>query len=162
MVARIGFATTKETEEKDSPRGQASYCNQVYTMEYTERVQRLVTTISISAGMDGFAVFSIEKAAWDTGSTQSCISETMARKLGLQPIDKGVGITASGDVEIPYYMADIYLTPDIVFRNMKICGFPMKMHDVDFLIGMDVISKGDFCVKNSDEKTIVTFNAAKS
>ena len=81
----------------------------------------------------------------------------MARKLGLRPVDTGVGISTTGKQDITYYIVDIVLTPEMVFKNVKIAGFPLQNHDVDFVIGMDIISKGTLLVKNNSGKTVVTF-----
>ena len=69
----------------------------------------------------------------------------------------GIGISTTGKQDITYYIVDIVLTPEMVFKNVKIAGFPLQNHDVDFVIGMDIISKGTLLVKNNSGKTVVTF-----
>ena len=81
----------------------------------------------------------------------------MARKLGLHPVDTGVGVSATGQQDITYYIVDICLSPEMVFRNVKIAGFPLENNNVDFIIGMDIISKGNLIVTNKEGKTEVKF-----
>lgn len=97
------------------------------------------------------------KAIWDTGSSATAISERLAEEMGLAPVDKGVGVSAVGETKILYYLLDIRMSNDIVIKSVKIAAFPLKRHDIDILLGMDVISKGKLTISNQNGKTEVTF-----
>lgn len=144
------------TEKTGIASGQLTIMDHCYLMEYESHVNRLINPIDISACIDAAPRYRVN-AAWDTGAINSCISEGMARKMGIQPATDGVGVTVSGQIDIHYYFIDVYLTDDVVFRNVKVAGFPLERHDVDFLIGMDVISKGNLQVKTADGRTTVLF-----
>lgn len=134
-----------------------SYTDCALTVQYSGLANRLTTSLDIRECTDTSERFQIDKALWDTGSSGSCISERMARKLGLHPVDTGVGVSATGQQDITYYIVDICLSPEMVFRNVKIAGFPLENNNVDFIIGMDIISKGNLSVTNKEGKTEVKF-----
>lgn len=159
MIATSGLITTDQQAGGKNKNNQITFCDYTLTAEYDDKVLRLSTPVDICECVDHTPKFRIEKALWDTGSTSSCISERLARKMGLRPIDKGVGITAGGQIEIPYYLVDVHITDEIVFRNVKAAGFPLENHEEDFLIGMDIISQGDFSIRNINNKTVFIFKA---
>lgn len=125
-------------------------------MEYQKLAQRLTTLIDISACVEDAPLIRV-KTLWDTGARTSCISDKMARKMGLQPIDNGVGVTPAGQIDIYYYFVDVHISKNMVIHNVKVAGFPLERHDADFLIGMDIILKGNLSVRNSEGKTTITF-----
>ena len=126
-------------------------------IEYDEVVQRISTELDVSECNDSENLRRVKKAVWDTGATTSCIADRLAKKYGLRPVDTGVLSTATGRAEAPIYMLDLHLLKDISIRNVRIFGSPMTNRDVDFLIGMDIISKGRFIVDSTGGKTTVSF-----
>ena len=153
----VGLLDTCESRSEAEAESTPAYADSAITNRYDGIANRLITSLDIRECTDGAEGFRINKALWDTGASSSCISERMARKLGLRPVDTGVGISTTGKQDITYYIVDIVLTPEMVFKNVKIAGFPLQNHDVDFVIGMDIISKGTLLVKNNSGKTVVTF-----
>ena len=127
------------------------------TIRYDEAVQRISTEIDVSTcGAPGIR-HRIKGAVWDTGATTSSISKRLAEEFGLKPIDTGMIVTATGKAEVPIYLLDIHLTQSCSIPCIKVFGSPMKNRGVDFLIGMDVISKGKLTVDSTSGKTVVTF-----
>ena len=160
MVSIIGLLDAHPEPKRWNPHHKArktvtSFCDRTFSEEYDGLTQRLTTQITV--GKCGTDRRFRMNAIWDTGSMISCISEDMAYKMKLQPVESGVGITPAGQVEIMYYFLNVELSEGIKFRNVKVAGFPMKRHDADFLIGMDIISKGDFRVKNDNGRTVIIF-----
>ena len=95
------------------------------------------------------------KAVWDTGATKTCISQNVVDQLNLVPIGKTKTSTAGGIIECNTYCVDIIL-PNKVAAN-KIVVYGVKLTDCDLLIGMDIISYGDFTISNYNGKTIFSF-----
>jgi hypothetical protein len=101
------------------------------------------------------------RALWDTGATGSCISQGLARQLGLKMIDmcRLRGITG---VQIsPIYQIDILLPSNVEITNARVCEF-LDNGSFEMLIGMDIITLGDFVILNSDRKTKVAFRIPPS
>lgn len=92
-------------------------------------------------------------AMWDTGATKSVITPRVVGALGLKPIRQGFTQGVNGLGKSEAYVVNIYLPDKIaLFEWTVICTDP---GDVwwDVLIGMDVISIGDFSVSNVNGKT---------
>lgn len=97
---------------------------------------------------------------WDTGATASVITKLLAEKLGLIPIDqvrvKGVHGYKDG---INVYAVKIVLNNQNVSFVLPVTECEQLTDDdsCKFLIGMDVISRGDFAITNFEGQTIMTF-----
>lgn len=92
---------------------------------------------------------------WDTGATASVITSKVVEALGLQPIGMQKVFNANGSAIVGKYMVSLYMPNHVVFPYMAVTEGSMK--DADMLIGMDVISKGDFSLSNFGGKTTMTF-----
>ena len=75
----------------------------------------------------------------------------------MKPVDSGVLATLTEQKEIVYYFLDIWLSKDILIPNVKVAGISMAGRDSDFVIGMDIISRGNLTVKNNNGKTELRF-----
>ncbi|MEK6615063.1 MAG: SEC-C metal-binding domain-containing protein, partial [Bacteroidota bacterium] len=97
---------------------------------------------------------------WDTGATGSAITKSLAQKLGLIPIDqirvKGVHGYKDG---INVYAVKIVLNNQNVSFVLPVTECEQLTDDdsCKFLIGMDVISRGDFAITNFQGQTVMTF-----
>lgn len=96
------------------------------------------------------------KAIWDTGASGSVVNIPVAEKIGLPPISFIPVSTANGDFTAPVYICDIYLPSGVVVPSVQITGGKLGK-GLDMLIGMDVISLGDFTVTNLNMETWFTF-----
>jgi len=94
-------------------------------------------------------------AIWDTGATGSVITEKVVKRCGLKPIGMVTAHTASGKEPRPVYLVSIFLPNKVCFSQLRVVEGTIK--DADVLIGMDIISRGDFAVTNKDGKTAFSF-----
>lgn len=96
---------------------------------------------------------------WDTGATNSVITKTTAKALGLKPVSytkvRGVG----GEMDSPVYRVRITLNnQDIsIIAQVTECEELSVDTKTGMLIGMNVISMGDFSVSNFEGRTVMTF-----
>jgi hypothetical protein len=99
------------------------------------------------------------EAIWDTGATMTCIKPSLRDRLKLYPsnlvkpiIMSGIG----GRIKAGGTLVSIWLAPNFVFElcPVYIADFP---GDGELLIGMDIITMGDFAVCNADGKTSCSF-----
>lgn len=91
---------------------------------------------------------------WDTGATVSVISRQLAETLGLKPVSFGFSNTANGRMPNNIYYLGLGLPNGVAIPNLRICDGNIPC---DLLIGMDVISCGDFHISNVNGKTVFTF-----
>jgi len=96
------------------------------------------------------------KALWDTGANRSCVSVKMAKRLGLLKIDTSDTSGVSGVFSSFVHLIDIVLPNMISVRNVRVTEF-IDDGDFDVIIGMDIITCGDFAISNYGRKTVVSF-----
>lgn len=93
-------------------------------------------------------------AIWDTGATNSGISDRVVEACGLVPVSYGPVRTAH-DVkqDVPFYVVTLHLPGEVSVTNVLVAG---GCED-DILIGMDIITLGDFAVTTYEGSTRFTF-----
>ena len=98
------------------------------------------------------------RAVWDTGAMRTTITEKFAKQIGCKTTDKvsmiGVG---SQPKEVNIYDVNIIILPNkITIKKFSILSTE-SIANADMLIGMDIITLGDFVVTNKNKKTTVSF-----
>lgn len=96
-------------------------------------------------------------ALWDTGATGSVITKTTAANLGLKPSGLAKVNHAGGCEYANTYIVDIFLPNRICFSAMKVTECPDVVGKFGVIIGMDIISKGDFSFTNNKGNSIFSF-----
>lgn len=125
----------------------------VFTEKYTKIENRLLNRVVLSSG----GVNDQALAQWDTGATNTCISEEIARRYQLKPIGKVRSKTPSGILTSSVYFLDIILNNEVIFPSWQVVESKIGAQGIDILIGMDIISKGDFAISNYNGSTQFTF-----
>lgn len=92
---------------------------------------------------------------WDTGATGTVISKSCASKLGLKPISKAKVYHANGEAIVNVYAINLFLPNQVGFQFIKVTEG--VLNGTDLLIGMDIISRGDFAITNLGGKTVFSF-----
>lgn len=96
------------------------------------------------------------KAIWDTGATGTAITQKVVDECALKPIGVVNVHTAAGLNKTNLYLINVWLPNKIIIPNVRATLGKMGT-DVNVLIGMDIISKGDFAVTNIKGKTVFSF-----
>ena len=71
-------------------------------------------------------------ATWDTGATNTVVSEKVVRECSLIPTGIIKVSTAGGIMDAYTYVIDIVLPDDVVINNLKVTGG--KLGDTDVLV----------------------------
>ena len=95
-------------------------------------------------------------AIWDTGATSSVVTQKVVQKCGLKPTGMTKVCTASGEKITNTYLVNILLLNRVEVYQVKVTEGEIS-GQVDVLIGMDIINKGDFAVTNKNGKTVFSF-----
>lgn len=120
----------------------------------SETLNKLSCPVIIKSGQSK----TIVKAVWDTGATCTCISPTLANELKLQKVGEAAVISASHTVDrTNIYKVDIIVSDNIRFSDVCVCEMNIQYQQIGILIGMDLISQGDFAVSNFNGQTTFTF-----
>ena len=100
----------------------------------------------------------IENAAWDTGATNTVITPEIVTALGLKPNEKHAVSTLNGIIEVNTYLIDLCFENGYKINNLQVfSGEDYSDFDYDVLIGMDIITQGDFCVSAFQDETVFSF-----
>lgn len=116
-------------------------------------LNQLTNTVSVSNGdlkMDAVAL-------WDTGATITCISADVVKSLGLTPTGKMNIHTPTGGGMVNTYLVSIVLPNNVNIEDVKVCDSDIGNQGIGVLIGMDIITKGDFSVSNYKNQTVFSF-----
>lgn len=132
-----------------------------FTINYGQIIESVVTEclvskvdadvdIKLNDGVRGLAI-------WDSGATSSIITRKIIDKLKLLPVGvcQVAGIHGT-EYEYTYYV-DLTIPGNMTFNTLEVTEG--ELEDVDVLIGMDVISQGDFCISNGNNETVVAFRS---
>lgn len=93
---------------------------------------------------------------WDTGATNTVITEKVVNELNLKPTGMTQVHTASGTENRPTYLVNIRLPNGVGFETVRVSQL-LLVGDCDLLIGMDIIALGDFAVTNVKGKTVFSY-----
>ena len=92
---------------------------------------------------------------WDTGASGSVISPRVVSELNLESIDEITTHTVNGDRQSNVYLINIYLPNKVAFSGVRVTDG--DIFGTDVLIGMDIITCGDFALTNVGGKTCMSF-----
>ena len=110
-------------------------------------VRAVVTDVGLVVGeSDSETQIARCKALWDTGAVTSVIDKSLVQKLGLIPFDTGRAYTAQGFYDSSMYLLDVMLPNNIIVKGLRVGDG--EFQGFDMLLGMDVISLGDFHLTN--------------
>lgn len=132
-----------------------------FTVQHNGLVRVLQTKVVISVAFEpaNTAQFPPAKeyvAIWDTGATATVITRKVAEECNLKPISMAVVHTAAGQKTSPVYIINVGLPNKVGFTHVHVTE-GIIADNVDVLIGMDIISQGDFVITNKDNKTTFSF-----
>ncbi|GHT75875.1 hypothetical protein FACS189456_7550 [Bacteroidia bacterium] len=136
---------------------------QSITFSYHQRVYEIITPVQVSLPLSEKEIHSQDQrlyattALWDTGATNSVITEKTALQLGLKPIDSATVYHAGGVSQQPVYLVNIYLPNGAIIPDAMVTGCPDTTGKFGVIIGMNVISYGDFAFTNVGSQSVFSF-----
>jgi hypothetical protein len=96
------------------------------------------------------------EAIWDTGATASVITQAVIDKCGLKPTGMVQVHGVHGVQPAETFLVNIRLPQGVAFANIQVTRGEVR--DADVLIGMDIISQGDFSITNvGGKRTVFSF-----
>jgi hypothetical protein len=96
------------------------------------------------------------RAVWDTGSTNTAITEKVINSCNLKQTGMTIVNTAGGTFNRPTFIINLLLPSHVIFRQLKVTQ-AVEITGGDLLIGMDIMCQGDLAVTNKDAKTVFSF-----
>lgn len=96
-------------------------------------------------------------AVWDTGASASVITERVVFECGLKQISFQEVYTASAKYNAEVYLVSLALPNNVGFVSVKVTKGDLGKGGPDVLVGMDIITQGDFAVTNHGGRTTFSF-----
>jgi len=97
------------------------------------------------------------KCLWDTGATHSVITQSVVRRLGLRPTGRTLVHGINSAEERATYMIDIGLPSRVAIQDVAVTECEINSPGIDLIVGMNIISMGDFAISNGPGHTIFSF-----
>ena len=133
----------------------------VYTQRNSDIIEAIVSECRICQAVDfkngefPSKVYTSQNAVWDTGATNTLISSKVVQNLGLKPYGTSGFSTANVIVEAKVY--EIHLAIPSAGVVCNVMAMEKDDEDYEVVIGMDVISQGDFAFTNHDGHSTYSF-----
>ncbi len=118
-------------------------------------VGALVSPIEVFSSVNPSKSFK-GNAIWDTGAVGTLITPKVASELGLLAVSQTlISTPSSTNVPANIYWVNLLLPNKVMLQKVPVIeGIPQGC---DVLVGMDIISKGDFAVTAGQGKTVFSF-----
>jgi predicted aspartyl protease len=100
------------------------------------------------------------QAIWDTGATNTVIDGKLAAQMNLPPTGKTLVMHAQGAGPATTYIIDIVLPMEVGFREVRVTEG--HLGDAGLLIGMDIITVGDFALTRNGGASWFSFRIPPS
>lgn len=98
----------------------------------------------------------ILRGLWDTGASSTTICTQLADKLGLPCIGEEEMTGAGGKYPAKKYLAGLILPNNVTIPYLILYSFA-GANDFDMLIGMDIITRGDFLISSTENRVYFSF-----
>ena len=97
------------------------------------------------------------RGIWDTGASNTVITQNVVDALELKPTGKAIVNTASErNKTVDTFLVDIFLQPELRVSGVQVT-IGVLVDGIDCLIGMDIINLGDFSITNLNQRTTMSF-----
>lgn len=94
-------------------------------------------------------------AIWDTGATASVITKCVVDVCKLKPVGMKIVYGVHGQKSAETFLINVGLPNDVAVANVEVTLGDLA--GTDMLIGMDIITAGDFSITNVKGRTIFSF-----
>ncbi len=132
-----------------------------FTFEASGVPNRIITPVRIappSKKLDPNSSSVIQvNALWDTGASASVITPSAVKTLGLVSVGTR-DVEGFGGVEAsPVHIIDLFLSDLLAFTSLFVAESVKDNGGFEFIIGMDVISAGDFSICQNGGNSVVSY-----
>jgi hypothetical protein len=92
----------------------------------------------------------------DTGCTMSAVAVRLARTLELGTYGSYLSHGANDIAMVKLHTVDLIMPGSISFSGLPVTEFTVK-HQFEVLIGMDILSQGDFAITTDNSGTVASY-----
>lgn len=136
---------------------------QAFTLKASGTIDCIVSDIEVLPGFDPnnppnpLPTATQTKALWDTGASKSVVSSTFAQSLGLKPVGMREVHHGDGKSMRSTFMVNFNLPNSVHVAGIIATEFPASHNNFSVIVGMDVITLGDFSLTHVGGKTVMSF-----
>ena len=134
-----------------------------FTLKHNGLANRIITPVHVSGPFDPTTppvpspkLVKVH-ALWDTGATQSVITEATATSLGLIATGKKLVHHAGGKGEYNTHLVNFFLPNQVGVAGVLVSECPDIVGPFGAIVGMDIIMRGDLAITNHNGQTWVSF-----
>ncbi|MDR1902490.1 MAG: aspartyl protease family protein [Treponema sp.] len=137
------------------------------THKADHRLTRIITPVSVQqskeyCALKDFTTYPVDALAmWDTGAKLTCISYKLAAALKLIKVNSLELTSIHNRAFADVFLIDIMLPDNTAIGNIMAAAVDTG-DEFDIIIGMNIISLGDFAITNDDGKTVFSFRLPAS
>ena len=134
-----------------------------FTIQFDRRVARITTQVELCKAFDPHhppdpPFPHLETSAlWDTGATRSVVTRSTAQAIGLDPTGATTIHHAGGTSQVSTYLVNFILPNHVGVSFVQVSECPDDAGAFGAIVGMDIISQGDLCITNPDNRTVMSF-----
>jgi predicted aspartyl protease len=134
-----------------------------FSINYHGKIREIITDIGVSLPFIEDNIKKTDdrifrtKALWDTGATNCVVTKKTASELNLQPISVSRVSHANGISNDNVYLVNIYLPNNLIIPSIRVTECADTAGHFGVIVGMDVITMGDFSVTNVNNQSTISF-----
>lgn len=134
-----------------------------FTLKSKTLLREIITEVSIFDAIHNDIIDNSDprvfhtKALWDTGATNCVITPSCAKSLNLKPIGVAQTHHAGGISTANVYFISIMLPNGVSINGVRVTECAEQAGAFGIIIGMDIITKGDFSISNANGETTFSF-----
>lgn len=107
---------------------------------------KIITNIGVSKSIDNSRIY---RALWDTGATETLISDKVVKELNLDKTGEVEVSTINGVIKVKRYTCKLLLQDHTKSINIQPAEFSHRI-ECDVIIGMDIIQYGLFILDKGE------------
>ena len=96
------------------------------------------------------------EALWDTGASMSAITPEIQKHLRAVPIDRKEIAGIHNTEEVDIVSLSLELPNNVIKKTIRVAVCNISSQ-VGMILGMDIISLGDFALSNGNAQTLISF-----
>lgn len=136
-----------------------------FSIYYNGLANRIITEVHITKAFDlkeianGKLPYEPLKTTglWDTGATGSVVTPRTVKELGLIPVKTVEVNHGGGRSTCNAYIVNIFLPNRVIIPGVFVTEPKEILDSFGVIIGMDLITKGDFSITNFENKTCMSY-----
>jgi len=135
------------------------------TIKYNGLTKSIVTEVGLTPAFDPFQYqgkkppFNIinKHTLWDTGATNSVLTPETVSEMKLTPVGITDVIHYGGTKQINTYLVNFFFPENVMIYGVLVSESENIIGDFGAIIGMDIITKGDFSITNVNNLTWMSY-----